>query len=288
MNSEIQIPGFKLQHPISRGASAEVYLAEQISPRRQVAIKLVPLKQGLDETFTKRLQNEGDIAAQFTHQNLVTVYACGVVEDYYYLAMEYLPGGDLAARMVAGLDQEQIITICRDVANGLGYIHQRGAIHRDIKPANVMFNDEDLAVLVDFGIAKLQTADSTLTKMGLRSGTPSYMSPEQAQGKQMDVHSDLYSLGIMLYEMLTGATPFTGDDDIAIAYSHVHERARPLPAKFAHFQPLINKLIAKQPKQRFANAETLIKALDQLEKQNQQATTHIGNATTLIKVTSQD
>lgn len=260
-----ELPGITLGRKLASGASASVYLAQQDNPRRDVAVKLVPLKDNLDDSFLKRLQQEGDFAAQFNHPNLVTVYSCGVDDGYYYLIMEYLRGGTLAGKIRHGLDEQDIIRIARAIASGLGYVHERGAIHRDVKPANILFDDQGNAVLVDFGIAKQLQTDSTLTQLGVRSGTPQYMSPEQTQRHVLDGRSDLYSLGIVLYEMLTGQAPFVSEDELAVAYGHVHEEVKPLPAAKARFQPVIDRLLAKRPENRYVNASELIKDLDALD-----------------------
>lgn len=261
MQAPIEIPNFEMKKELGKGGMATVYLANQLQPRRKVAIKVVAPTHGQDEAFMESLKLEGDMAAQCNHNNIVTIYACGVIDNHYYLAMELLSGGDLAERIKAGVSPEQALEIIREMAEALDHAHQMKLLHRDIKPENIMFHENGKAVLVDFGIAKEQDTESNFTKAGAVVGTPHYMSPERATGKPIDGRSDLYALGVVFYEMLTGEKLYSGADTFAISYAHIYEPIPALPARFAKYQSLLNKMVAKDADDRFQTAAELVKAL---------------------------
>ncbi|WP_154224407.1 serine/threonine protein kinase [Marinicella rhabdoformis] len=256
----IDIPNFTLGKEIGRGGMAAVYLGEQLQPKRQVAIKVVS-PQGNDEKILEDLKKEGDTVAQFSHPNIVTVYACGVVDHYYYLAMEILAGGDLKQKINQGLTELETFNIMIDMGKALEHAHKRGTLHRDIKPENILFHDDGQAVLVDFGIARAGNAVSEFTRVGAVVGTPHYMSPERALGKDIDERSDLYALGVVFYEMLVGEKVYDAADTFAVSYAHVHEPIPDLPKNLAKYQPLLNKLLAKNPDDRFQSATQLVHQL---------------------------
>ncbi len=262
MAGPIEIPNFELIREIGRGGMASVWLARQLQPKREVAIKIVAPGGGNDEAFMQSLKQEGDTVAQFNHSNIVTVYACGVIDQHYFLAMEILSGGDLTERIKQGMEPEEALEITRQMASALAHAHKRNVLHRDIKPENILFDEEGRAVLVDFGIAKETDKDSEFTRMGCVVGTPHYMSPERAQGHPVDGRSDLYAVGVVLYEMLTGKKLYDKEDTFAISYAHVYEPIPPLPAELAQYQPLLNKLLAKDPNDRFQTADELLQALE--------------------------
>ncbi|HFC29615.1 MAG TPA: serine/threonine protein kinase, partial [Oceanospirillales bacterium] len=232
---------------------------------------------GNDPKILEDLKQEGDTVAQFNHPNIVTVFACGVVDKNYYLAMEILSGGDLKQKLASGtLDELKTLKIMKEMSSALAHSHKRKTLHRDIKPENIMFNDEGRAVLLDFGIAKAQGKVSEFTRIGAVVGTPHYMSPERALGKEIDERSDLYALGVVMYEMLIGKKLFEGEDTFAISYAHVHEPPPPLPKDKAALQPILDKLLAKSPDDRFQSADQLTVILDKwirrLERNNSQTT----------------
>lgn len=257
---DIKIPNFTLGKEIGRGGMARVFLGEQLEPKRKVAIKIVT-PQGNDQKILEDLQKEGDTVAQFSHPNIVTVFSCGVIDKNYYLAMEILGGGDLKQKIESGITELAAFNIMLDMAKALEHAHKRGTLHRDIKPENILFHEDGQAVLVDFGIAKAQNSVSEFTRVGAVVGTPHYMSPERALGKDIDERSDLYALGVVLYEMLMGKKVFDGGDTFAISYAHVHEPVPELPEEKAAYQSLLNKLLAKNPDDRFQNSTQLIAQL---------------------------
>lgn len=261
MEAPIQIPNFELTKEIGRGGMSRVYLARQLQPKRDVAIKIVSPGSAPDPTFLASLKLEGDTVAGLNHDNVVTVFACGVVDAHYYLAMEILPGGDLTERIKKGLRAEDAVEVMIQIGSALEHAHKRQVLHRDIKPENVMFHESGKAVLVDFGIAKEGDAESSFTQVGAVVGTPHYMSPERCMGKATDARSDLYAMGVMFFEMLTGHKVFEGRDTFAVSYAHVYEPVPPLPPEHARFQGIINKLLAKDPKDRYQNAGEMVAAL---------------------------
>ncbi len=257
----IEVPNFVLEKEIGRGGMSRVYLGRQVQPRRQVAVKIVSPQNADDPSFLQALKEEGDTIASLSHDNVITVYACGVVDNHYFLAMEILSGGDLDGKIKKGITVDEAVEVMIQIGGALGHGHSRGVLHRDIKPENVMFHESGKAVLVDFGIAKDADTESNFTRVGAVVGTPHYMSPERAMGKPIDARSDLYALGVVFYEMLTGSKLFEGKDTFAVTYSHVYEAPPSLPSEHARFQPVLDKLLAKEPDDRFQNAEQMVHAL---------------------------
>ncbi len=243
---------------------ATVYLANQERFDRVVALKVMAPALAADENYGERFMREARIAARFSHPNIIAVYDVGVQDDYYYIAMEYHPGGDLKERLKKNMTTRQAMSILRQIAAALDYAHKKGFIHRDVKPDNILFRDDGSAVLTDFGIARTMTGNTQMTQLGMVVGTPKYMSPEQARGEELDTRSDLYSLGIVFYEMLLGYVPFDGKDSIAIGIKHVKEPIPRLPGQLSALQPLIDGLLAKAPAQRYSTGRELITDLDQL------------------------
>jgi len=264
----IQIPGYTIVREIGSGAMATVYLAIQDALERRVALKIMASSLQADETFQKRFLKEGKIIAQLNHPNIVTIYDIGVVGSNNYMAMEYVDGGvTLHDKIVPGqgMPPEQAIEALVQVASALGYAHKRNFVHRDVKPANILFREDDTAVLSDFGIAKALGEGTAMTRQGWAVGTPSYMSPEQAMGKAIDARCDIYCLGVVLYEMLTGEKPYQANDSFAVALKHVNDPIPALPPHLAHFQPLIDRMMAKQPDDRFNSVEELIALARQIQ-----------------------
>ena len=256
-----QIPGYRIERILGKGATATVYLAIQESLDRRVALKILSAQLVKDPAFNKRFIKEGKTVARLAHPHIVAVYDTGSHQTVFYIAMEYLECGSLKERIKAGLTPEAALQVLRQIAQALGYAHRQHCIHRDLKPANILFRDAETAVLSDFGIAKNLEDKTQLTAAGWRIGTPNYMSPEQAMGKPVDARSDLYSLGILFYEMLTGTRPYKGADAFETALLHVKAPVPILPEPLKHFQPVLDRLLAKDPSTRFASAEELIQAL---------------------------
>ncbi|MCP5195657.1 MAG: protein kinase [Gammaproteobacteria bacterium] len=250
------IPGYKVEGLISSGAMGQVYLAIQEALDRPVAIKVISPSLSIDTTFRQRFLKEGKIIAQLRHPYILTIHDIGECLNQYYMVMEYVEGGTLKDRIRKGLSAEQAVSILRQLASALGHAHRQGFVHRDIKPANILFRDDDNAVLADFGIAKGYEDSVALTATGLAIGTILYMSPEQAQGKTLDGRSDLYSLGLVFFEMLNGYRPDRTPNGATES----------LPAELSRYQGILDKLLARNPNDRFDTAEQLIEAIDDIGK----------------------
>ena len=260
----MKIPGYTIVKKIGEGGMASVYLAVQESLGREVALKVMRSARS-SENFAERFLKEGRIIAQLQHPQIITIYDFGAQETYNYFSMEFLPGGTLAEQIQQGLSLERAVELTKSIATALAYAHKRGVIHRDIKPQNVLFRHDGTPVLSDFGIAKLvDTDDTQLTVPGFTVGSPVYMSPEQIMGKKLDSRADLYSLGIVLYEMLAKHPPFRAESINSIAMMHCTQPVPRLPAGFSQLQSVLQKLLAKNPKDRFATAEQVIETLDRI------------------------
>lgn len=260
----IVIPGYDIEGEIGEGAMASVYLATQRSLERKVALKVMAAALAADPSFCERFLREGKTLARLSHPHTVTIHDIGNVGELYYMAMEYLPNGTLKERIAAGLTPEQGVTLIRQIASALGYAHAQGLVHRDVKPANILFRADGTAVLSDFGIAKSLDDRTQFTQAGFAVGTPSYMSPEQARGQEIDGRADLYALGVVLYEILVGKLPYNGTDALSTALAHLTEPLPQLPVHHGRYQGVLRKLLAKDPAERYPDAAALLLALDQL------------------------
>ncbi|MBA5708133.1 serine/threonine protein kinase [Pseudomonas fulva] len=268
----MQIPGFDIDSEIGQGAMASVYLATQRSLQRKVALKVMAASLAADPIFCERFLREGRTLARLSHPHIATIHDIGNIGELYYMAMEYLPSGTLKERIAAGLAPEQGLLYVRQIAQALGYAHAQGLVHRDVKPANILFRADGTAVLSDFGIAKSLDDRTQFTQAGFAVGTPSYMSPEQARGMDIDGRADLYALGVVLYEILVGELPYRGTDALSTALAHLTEPLPELPIEHGRFQSILRGLLAKDPEQRFADAAALLAALDRLPVDDQDST----------------
>jgi len=257
----ITIPGYQIKHQLGRGGMAAVYLAIQESFGRDVALKVLAPHHAVDSEFSQRFLREARIISQLVHPNIVTVYDVGVHEGLHYLSMEYIRGQDLQ-EACGSLSKRQIINIIRDVAKALEYAHQKGYVHRDVKPENIMLAEDGRVVLMDFGIARGSDTTLGMTKTGRAIGTPYYMSPEQTKGQPVDSRTDIYSLGVVLYQMLTGYVPYDADSAIGVGIKHVSAPIPQLPDSLRFLQPIINTCLSKDPAHRFQTAADLIHVLE--------------------------
>lgn len=261
-----KIPGYTIKKKLGQGGMASVYLAVQESFGRDVALKIMSDQLGEDTVWAKRFLREAQVVSRLSHPNIVPVFDVGHHEGQYFISMENMQGGDLEGRIEEGLSVDDAIQVVSHVASGLDYAGQKGFVHRDIKPDNVMFREDGSAVILDFGIVKNKDEDGAdkMTKTGTIVGTTAYMSPEQAQGLKLDERSDIYSLGIMFYELLTGMPPFQGDSMVAVLMKHVNEAALPLPVYLSVLQPVIDKSLAKKTRDRYARGRDMIDHLAEL------------------------
>lgn len=258
---DMQIPGFRLQRQIGKGGMAVVYAGIQENFERPVAIKVLSPHIEAEKEYAERFMREAKTVATLNHPHIIPVYDVGQIGSHYYIAMEYLPGNTLKHWITTGLEVEECLQILLEVADALSYAHKKGIVHRDIKPENIMFREDNSVVLTDFGIARSSKADQQLTQEGAMIGTPAYMSPEQARGKAVDGRSDIYSLGVVFYEMLMRERPFQGSDPMATALAHLTEPVPRLPGSLAAYQVLLNQMLAKKADERFANCIALSKAV---------------------------
>lgn len=256
---------YEMQQRIGRGGMAEVYLARDILLDRLVAIKVLFPEYATDPLFVERFRREAQSAANLNHPNIVSVYDWGRSENTYFMAMEYVPGRTLAEALhdVGRISAMKAAEIGIEVAAALSFAHKNNVVHRDIKPGNILIGSSGQLKVADFGIARAlgSASDSSLTQAGAVMGTAAYFSPEQAQGGQPDPRSDLYSLGVVLYEMVAGRPPFVGDTPLAIAYKQVHEDPTPLhefaPDVPRAFEAIVARLLTKDPDRRYATAEAV-------------------------------
>jgi serine/threonine protein kinase len=262
----IQVPGYLIKREVGVGGMATVYLAVQTSLEREVALKVMNPSLVTDPNFSRRFLMEARTLASLSHPNIVAVYDVGVTDSQlHYFSMQHLPGGDFVQRIKDGPPtQNEVVRVLGGVAKALGFAHVRGFVHRDVSPANILFDSSENPVLTDFGIARAVTRTSRLTNAGVSVGTSHYMSPEQARGGNVDARSDIYSLGAVAFEALTGKPPYDGEDGFAIAYAHVFEPVPRLPTELVHWQPLIDQALAKHPNDRFADLDGFLAALDKV------------------------
>ncbi|MEE8057076.1 MAG: bifunctional serine/threonine-protein kinase/formylglycine-generating enzyme family protein [Pseudomonadales bacterium] len=258
------IPGYRILRKIRQGGMSTVYLAVQRSIDREVAIKVMSPSLSSDPSFGSRFYREAKIVGQLSHPNIVSIYDVGSYKHYNYIAMDFLPGAPLQDRLVEGISGQEAVKIIREMASALDCAHRRGYIHRDIKPDNILFHADGSAVLCDFGIAKALKSNIKMTHVGAVLGTPHYMSPEQAQGKEIDGRADIYSLGVVFFEMLAGQVPFSGDEAIAVAVKHMTAAIPKLPAEHRAFQPIIDSMMDKKASSRLQTGKDIIEALNKL------------------------
>lgn len=244
---------------------ATVYLAIQESFQREVALKVMSPSLSEDGNFSGRFLREARIVARLVHPHIVTVHDVGIENGHHYLSMEYVEGFDLKQRLPS-LTGEQQLRVLREVAMALDYAGKKGYVHRDVKPENIMLNDMDgRAVLMDFGIARATDAVSDMTRTGTALGTPHYMSPEQARGEIVDCRSDLYSLGVLFFYMLTGKVPFEADSAVAVGIKHISAKVPRLPQLLQSYQPVVDRLMAKKPEDRYQTGSQLVADLSNLD-----------------------
>jgi eukaryotic-like serine/threonine-protein kinase len=262
----VRIRGHRCIRQLAAGGHSQVFLAESEKVGELVVLKVfreVPDKVEAHDTFNRFLQ-EYELVSRIQHPNVVRIHDLGIADDHAYIAMEYFPGGDLRTRMRQPISMVEALTYCAQVAKALAVIHAVGVLHRDLKPGNVMVRPDGTVALIDFGLAKLLALESEITETGKIFGTPYYMSPEQGHGEDVDARSDLYSVGVILYEMLTRQKPYSARSVMGVIYLH---RNAPLPRlddRLKVCEPLLYRALAKKPADRFQSAAELAAALEQL------------------------
>jgi serine/threonine protein kinase len=260
----LMIQGYRVVSKIGRGGSSIVYLAERESDKQQVVLKILNATAGLDEILLQRFVQEFDIISSIDHPNVVKIYDRGFSDRHAYIAMEYFPDGSLAEVIPKGLSARQALSLLAQVASALREVHNRGIIHRDIKPGNLMARADGSIVLADFGIAKRLGNDLGHTRHGELYGTPYYISPEQIEGRPATMQSDIYSLGIIFYEMLTNQRPFDAESVSGLIALHVSAPRPNLPEALSEYQGLLDRMVAVDPGNRCRNADELLEAIDEV------------------------
>ncbi len=264
----VRIRGHRCLRRLAVGGSSSVFLAENVRTGEQRVLKIFRQVPDIVEGSTTfdRFLREFDLVAHLRHPNIARIFDIGVADDHLYLAMEFFPGGDLRSRMRERLDPRQALGYVRQMAAALGALHEVGVLHRDVKPGNLLLREDGSAAFIDFGLARQLSLESDITGIGTIFGTPHYMSPEQGHGSPLDVRSDLYSLGVVLFEMLTGGKPYIAETPLAVIYMHANSPVPCLPQNLAHLQPLLDGLLAKKPADRLPSAAAIVANIDELLK----------------------
>ncbi len=264
-SSGIDVPGYAIVKQISTSNFSQVFLARSERLRRNVVLKVMNRGESSRELDdAERFQREYEIISSITHRAIAEIYDFGSLPRHLYLAMEYFPCGDLRDRLRNPMSVDESLYYLRAIAEALRVIHVFGILHRDLKPANVMLREDNSPVLIDFGLARRSMDDAGTTGVGQVLGSPYYISPEQAQGQRVDARTDLYSLGVMFYEMLTGQRPYGGRSAVAIMSQHTSRPVPVLPEATAAQQSLLDRLMAKQQNARYASSDELLADLGPL------------------------
>lgn len=254
----LEISGYTVQRKIGAGGMSSVYLAERQSDSMLTVLKLLNADLSRENEFLRRFIREYGILSKISNPNIVKIFDQGYSDQHVYIAMEYFGGGDLKDRIDRGMTPDEAVSLMLEMAKGLQAIHAADVIHRDLKPQNIMFRDDGSLGILDFGIAKIASEETQLTEHGQVFGTPYYMSPEQGTGKILDARSDLYSLGVIFYEMLTSRRMYNAENAVALVYKHLNDPIPLLPANLARYQALLDRAVAKVPGDRFNSAASLI------------------------------
>jgi DNA-binding response OmpR family regulator/predicted Ser/Thr protein kinase len=254
------IPNYRIRKPIGESEKAVVYLASSLELGRNVALKVTKaIEDGANEQ--QLLAREHAALGALRHPAIVEIHDYGSHAGHEFLAMEYFARGDLKARLRRGITEEDTLRYIEKIATALRVVHAAGMLHRDLKPPNVMLRENDDIVLIDFGLARQMVGGTNYTRTGVLRGSPYYMSPEQALGERLDARSDLYSLGVMYYELLTGKKPYAGRSAIEVLEQHVNAAVPRLPEELAHHEPLLSRMLAKDRSERCTDAAEVIQAI---------------------------
>jgi len=259
-----RIGNYRIIEKLGEGASSTVYLAERETDHVKAALKILNSSPGDDPDRLQRFVQEAAMISRIGHPNIVRIFDHGFTEDSAYIAMEYFPSGSLKQVVEGALSARQALSLLAQAASALAEIHRHGIVHRDVKPANFMVREDGVVALADFGVAKDLVTDTTKTQGGVSFGSPYYISPEQATGVNTDYRSDLYSLGVIFYEMLAGQRPYVGDSLADLIRQHVEAPPPKLPPELAECQELIDGLMAKDPAKRYQSADAVLDAIDSI------------------------
>jgi tRNA A-37 threonylcarbamoyl transferase component Bud32 len=263
----VMIRGHRCIRQVGSGGMCTIYLAESERAGRLVVLKVFNQVPDVSERITSfdRFLQEYEIIAGLNHQNIVRIYDLGIADDHAYIAMEHFSSGDLRQRMKEPLSPASALWYLEQIASALEAIHAVGVLHRDLKPANIMLRPDDSLCLIDFGLAKADDIEVSLTGTREIFGTPYYMSPEQGHAELIDARSDLYSLGVIFFEMLLGHKPYTGGTAMEVIYKHKRTELPEIPAHLARYGEILRRLLAKSPDDRFQSARELLEAIASLK-----------------------
>ncbi len=263
----IDVPGYRVEQLVAHGGMSTVYRAVREGDNKIVALKVLHLGDEHDRELIYRFMHEYESVARLSHPNVISIEERGFSADFAYISMEYCPSGDLKGRIQLGLLPRDVLDYARQIALGLGAAHCTGLVHRDVKPSNMLFREDGTLVVSDFGVAKdVSESHRALTMPKAVVGTVYYVSPEQVKGGTIDARSDLYALGAVIYQMLTGNPPFVRQRRANILAAHVNEPVPRLIGKNARFQKLIDGLLNKDPDDRFQTAEEAVEGLNWIEE----------------------
>ena len=259
----LTIRGHRCIRQVGSGGMCKIYLAESERAGAMVVLKVFSQVPDVSERLVgfDRFIQEYEIVAGLNHPNIVHIYDLGIADDHAYIAMEHFPAGDLRSRMKTPLAPRTALHFLAQIASALDAIHAVGVLHRDLKPANVMLRADGTLCLIDFGLAKANELEAELTGSREIFGTPYYMSPEQGHAELIDARSDLYSLGVVFYEMLIGRKPYTGSTAMEVIYKHKRAELPPIEPQYAAYEPVLRRLLAKEPVDRFQSARELLDAV---------------------------
>ncbi|MCB1741634.1 MAG: serine/threonine protein kinase [Gammaproteobacteria bacterium] len=265
--SRFDIPGYRITRTLGAGGMASVMLGRRADDDLEVALKIIPLGDGeFQADILRAFMREYNALSRLVHPNVVHIHERAFSSDFAYIAMEYLSGGDLRQRVSGGIAPDRAKQYLVQILRGLGAAHGLSLVHGDLKPTNILFRADGTLALIDFGVAKQLGQGSAPRRPGTAdkflAGTPHYLSPEQILGERVDARSDLYSLGVVLYEMLAGRAPFSGREVQNVLRAHLMANSPRLDSDYANMQPLVDGLLAKDPDDRFQSAEEVLEALD--------------------------
>ncbi|MGQ0587500.1 MAG: protein kinase domain-containing protein [Gammaproteobacteria bacterium] len=261
----LQIPGCQLLRRLAEGGAGTIYLARRQATGETVCVKVMAqrLPTGEESKEAQRLSREYDAISRVDSPRIVRLHELGICDGHVYLVMEYFPNGSLRDLLLGPLPREEALNYLQQVAGALEIVHRAGILHRDLKPANIMLRTDGSVALIDFGTAKFAAGHAhTLTATGSVVGTPNYMSPEQCSGLVLTQASDIYALGILMYEMLTGTLPYEAATPLAVLYKHQYAPLPQLPENLGDLQPLLDKLLAKRPEDRYTRAREVARVLE--------------------------
>ncbi|HSR63663.1 MAG TPA: protein kinase [Gammaproteobacteria bacterium] len=260
------IPGYTIIRELAKGGMSTVLLAKSEEDDSMVVLKVMFLTGQEDQQSLKRFIQEYNLISNLVHPHVIRIFERAFASDFAYIAMEYLPHGDLSSRICEGITPDDALEYLHQIAMGLEAAHKLNIVHRDLKPGNILFNDDNTLVITDFGAAKVLDETTDITIGDAVVGTPYYISPEQGSGGQIDNRSDLYSLGVIFFEMLTGSRPYKAGSIAQLIHAHMNSPIPQLEGEFSIYQPLIDGLLAKEPNERFQKASELIMGIEWIMK----------------------